>query len=98
MTQSGKGCSWQLSSVSSFATAGALALGIAFPFAKSTFAQSVITPDKNLGDENSEVIENYLGNPTEALTGGATRGSNLFHSFREFNVREGRSDSFLKSE
>jgi len=95
MTQSGKGCYWQLVLASSLITAGTLALGIVSSFANSAFAQSLITPDKNLGSENSQVIENYLGNPTEALTGGATRDNNLFHSFQEFNVREGRSALFL---
>ncbi|MFN6570717.1 filamentous hemagglutinin N-terminal domain-containing protein [Dendronalium sp. ChiSLP03b] len=95
MTQSGKGCSLRLSLAGSFATAGALALGIASCFTNSAFAQSLITPDTNLGTENSQVIENYLNNPAEALTGGATRGNNLFHSFQEFNVQEGRSAIFL---
>ncbi|MBH8553355.1 filamentous hemagglutinin N-terminal domain-containing protein [Nostocaceae cyanobacterium CENA357] len=95
MTQSGKGCSLQLGLANSLATAGALALSITSPCASSAFAQSVITPDQNLGTENSQVINNYLGNPTEALTGGATRGNNLFHSFQEFNVKEGRSAIFL---
>ncbi|MBH8563723.1 filamentous hemagglutinin N-terminal domain-containing protein [Nostoc sp. CENA67] len=95
MTQSGKGCSLQLGLASSLATAGALTLGITSFLANSAFAQSLITPDQNLGTENSQVIKNYLGNPTEALTGGATRGNNLFHSFQEFNVKEGRSALFL---
>ncbi|WP_193199379.1 filamentous hemagglutinin N-terminal domain-containing protein [Nostoc sp. MG11] len=95
MTQSGKGCYWQLVLASPLITAGALAFSIVSPFANSAFAQSLITPDNNLGTENSQVIENYLGNPNEALTGGATRDNNLFHSFQEFNVREGRSALFL---
>jgi filamentous hemagglutinin family protein len=95
MTQSAKGCSWQLSLVSYLATAGTLTFSIAFPFANSVFAQSAITADDSLGDERSQVIENYLGNPTEALTGGASRNNNLFHSFLEFNVKENRSAVFL---
>ncbi|WGV28318.1 filamentous hemagglutinin N-terminal domain-containing protein [Halotia branconii] len=94
MTKSGKGCFWQLVLANSLATAGVLAL-INSAFANSAFAQSVITPDQNLGTENSQVITNYLGNPTEALTGGAIRGNNLFHSFQEFNIKEGRSAIFL---
>ncbi|MBE9036108.1 two-partner secretion domain-containing protein [aff. Roholtiella sp. LEGE 12411] len=95
MTQSAKGCSWQLSLLSYLATAGTLTFSIAFPFANSVFAQSAITADDSLGDERSQVIENYLGNPTEALTGGASRDNNLFHSFLEFNVKENRSAVFL---
>lgn len=95
MTQSGEGCSLQLGLVNSLTTAGALAFGVTFFLANSAFAQSVIIPDQNLGTENSQVINNYQGNPTEALTGGATRGNNLFHSFQEFNVKEGRSALFL---
>ncbi|QSJ21032.1 filamentous hemagglutinin N-terminal domain-containing protein [Nostoc sp. UHCC 0702] len=65
------------------------------PFTNSAFAQSAITPDNTLGSESSQVINNYLDNSTEALTGGATRGNNLFHSFQEFNVSQGRSALFL---
>jgi filamentous hemagglutinin family protein len=56
------------------------------------FAQSVIVPDGTLGGERS-VVE---VRPTqERITGGAVRGTNLFHSFREFNVGAGRSTYFI---
>ncbi len=58
-------------------------------------AQSNIVPDSTLGNESSRVITNYQGDSTELLTGGATRGSNLFHSFKELNVSEGRKALFL---
>ena len=58
-------------------------------------AQSNIVPDSTLGNESSRVITNYQGDSTEFLTGGATRGSNLFHSFKELNVSEGRKALFL---
>ncbi|MBD6617227.1 filamentous hemagglutinin N-terminal domain-containing protein [Komarekiella sp. 'clone 1'] len=61
------------------------------------FAQSVIAPDNTLGAENSNVVTNFNlnGLPVELITGGATRGINLFHSFQEFNVSEGRGAYFL---
>jgi len=55
-------------------------------------AQAQLVPDKTLEPENSVVV------PVEALVdeiqGGAARGSNLFHSFLEFNVGHGRSVYF----
>ncbi|MEH2275562.1 MAG: filamentous hemagglutinin N-terminal domain-containing protein [Nostoc sp.] len=58
---------------------------------------SAIAPDNTLGVENSKVVTNFNlnGLPVEVITGGATRGINLFHSFREFNVSEGRGAYFL---
>jgi filamentous hemagglutinin family protein len=56
---------------------------------------SNIAPDDSLGGERSQVIENFTGNPTEAIGGGAVRGQNLFHSFSQFNVSEGRSAYFF---
>ncbi len=59
------------------------------------FAQSAIAPDNTLGAENSNVVTNFNGSPIEVITGGATRGINLFHSFREFNVSQGREAYFF---
>lgn len=64
-------------------------------FASQTLAQSNIVPDNTLGAESSVVIDNFQGLPIEIITGGATRGVNLFHSFREFNVSEGRGAFFF---
>ncbi len=62
----------------------------------SALAQSNIVPDNTLGvGENSQVIPNFNGLPIEAITGGAQRGQNLFHSFAEFNVAVGRGAYFL---
>jgi len=72
--------------VSSLAMGGAL---IAY-LGDGAFAQLV--PDTTLGSENSRVT---LMTPTiDQINGGATRGANLFHSFQEFNVGEGRSAYF----
>ncbi|MGB3615417.1 MAG: filamentous hemagglutinin N-terminal domain-containing protein, partial [Elainellaceae cyanobacterium] len=47
-----------------------------------------------LGDERSQVSENFIGLPIEIITGGAQRGQNLFHSFEEFNISAGRTAFF----
>jgi filamentous hemagglutinin family protein len=58
-----------------------------------TFAQ--IIPDRTLGSESSRTVSDTIDNlPIDRLTGGATRGSSLFHSFREFNIGEGRGAYF----
>lgn len=63
------------------------------------FAQSNIIPDDTLGSESSIVVPLDSGGlPIDAISGGATRGSNLFHSFKEFNVGEGRSSYFLNND
>ncbi|BAB73605.1 filamentous hemagglutinin N-terminal domain-containing protein [Anabaena sp. FACHB-709] len=95
MTQNGKGSSWQLNLAISLTSAGVIGISIASSVAQCAFAQSVIIPDQTLGNERSQVSENYNNNPTEAVTGGSVRGNNLFHSFQEFNVNEGRSALFV---
>ncbi|MDZ8105938.1 MAG: filamentous hemagglutinin N-terminal domain-containing protein [Nostoc sp. DedQUE12a] len=59
-----------------------------------TFAQSNIVPDNTLNIESSKVITNSDSLAEEIITGGAVRGVNLFHSFREFNVGEGQAVYF----
>jgi filamentous hemagglutinin family protein len=73
-----------------------LAIGsaIALP-SHSAFAQSNIVRDNTLGSESSQVIPNFGGRQVELIRGGARRGANLFHSFREFNVSEGRAAYFI---
>ncbi|BAY88995.1 filamentous hemagglutinin N-terminal domain-containing protein [Tolypothrix sp. PCC 7601] len=58
-------------------------------------AQSNLVPDNTLGSESSRVIFNFDGTPNEVIGGGAQRGQNLFHSFRELNVGENRGAYFL---
>jgi filamentous hemagglutinin family protein len=58
-------------------------------------AQAQIVPDDTLGGERSVVEENFQGTPNDVIRGGARRGVNLFHSFREFGVGEGRGAYFL---
>jgi large exoprotein involved in heme utilization and adhesion len=57
-------------------------------FATSEISLAQVTPD---GTVNTEV--NQSGNVSE-ITGGETRGSNLFHSFREFSIRTGNEAFF----
>ncbi|WP_017653886.1 filamentous hemagglutinin N-terminal domain-containing protein [Fortiea contorta] len=67
-------------------------------FTYQTLAQSApsnIQPDATLGAESSRILQNFQGLPVEVITGGATRGINLFHSLREFNVSEGRGAYFF---
>ncbi len=56
------------------------------------YASAQIVPDATLGGESSRVISGtvVLGNSRDRITGGAQRGANLFHSFREFNVNSGQ--------
>ncbi|MEG4815843.1 two-partner secretion domain-containing protein [Microcoleus sp. K5-D4] len=62
-------------------------------FSSKTFAQ--IIPDNTLGPESSRTVPDTINNiPSDRITGGATRGVNLFHSWREFNIREGRGAYF----
>ncbi|MBD2448598.1 filamentous hemagglutinin N-terminal domain-containing protein [Nostoc sp. FACHB-152] len=48
-----------------------------------------IIPDTTLGNESSHLI-NGTSNGTDLIEGGARRGSNLYHSFAEFNVNNGQ--------
>jgi filamentous hemagglutinin family protein len=47
-----------------------------------------LNPDDSLGAESSIVTPNVLiqGAPADLIEGGAVRGSNLFHSFIDFNI------------
>ena len=67
----------------------ALVLLLAIGVADAGKAQ--IIPDESLGSENSRVAPGTVkGQPADRIDGGAARGANLFHSFREFNVGEGQ--------
>ncbi|KAF3889846.1 MULTISPECIES: two-partner secretion domain-containing protein [Nostocales] len=52
-----------------------------------------INPDETLGSERSSLAPNVgirQGVRGDRIDGGAIRGSNLFHSFQEFNINEGQ--------
>src|SRR4028119_1690099 len=54
-----------------------------------------IIPDNTLGSESSRSVNDTINNlPSDRIEGGATRGSSLFHSLREFNIGEGRGAYF----
>jgi filamentous hemagglutinin family protein len=59
-----------------------------------------IIPDNSLGSENSVVVPNVNinGINSDRIDGGAIRGSNLFHSFQEFNIDNGRGAYFSNPE
>lgn len=54
--------------------------------------QAQIVPDGTLGAERSRVTP--INPTTERIDGGAIRGTNLFHSFQEFSIGEGRGAYF----
>ena len=54
-----------------------------FVDAQYNYAQAEIVPDKTLGNESSVITPLA---PFDRIDGGATRGTNLFHSFEKFNV------------
>jgi len=56
------------------------------------FAQ--ITPDDTLPTNSVVTPLDDLGFPVDRIDDGTIRGANLFHSFREFNVSEGRGAYF----
>lgn len=63
-------------------------------FSSPSFAQ--ITPDTTLGTESSVVTPNVTigGQKSDRIDGGAIRGTNLFHSFKDFNIDAGRGAYF----
>ncbi len=75
---------------------------VIFPLATLLFTfhtsiiRAQIIPDNTLGNESSVVTE--LENKIEQISGGATRGNNLFHSFLEFSIGEGASAYFASPE
>ncbi|HAX89189.1 MAG TPA: hypothetical protein DCY91_23740 [Cyanobacteria bacterium UBA11370] len=81
---------WQSFVVSSVAFVGVLSVGINQPI----LAQ--VIPDDTLGSEGSVVTPDLLIREilSDKIDGGAIRGANLFHSFTEFNVGEGRGVYF----
>jgi large exoprotein involved in heme utilization and adhesion len=56
--------------------------------------------DNTLGTENSIITPNVTINElfSDRVDGGAIRGRNLFHSFSELNVAEGRGIYFSNPE
>ncbi len=81
---------WQGKSKSCVALAGTLLI------AGSQGVVAQVIPDNTLGAESSVVTPNLniRGIDSDRIDGGATRGANLFHSFGDFSVGEGRGAYF----
>jgi filamentous hemagglutinin family protein len=69
-------------------------IGVLFSgaIALPTQAQNLVVPDATLGNEGS-IVESRTG--FDAIQGGATRGTGLFHSFSEFSVGDRAAVRFL---
>ncbi|MEH2124054.1 S-layer family protein [Nostoc sp.] len=78
---------WHSDLLEVFGIIGVLAQGI---FCSENHALAQITPDRTLGNNSSIITPNVniKGSAADRIDGGATRGTNLFHSFQEFNVGE----------
>ena len=61
---------------------------VLFPYSQ---ANAQLIPDNTLGIESSIVTPQTV---QTLIEGGATRGSNLFHSFSEFNINTGQQVYF----
>jgi len=74
----------------SWVAVGSAGILLGLAFSHDAFAQ--IEPDGTLGEEHSTVTPNVTinGDLADQIDGGATRGANLFHSFEQFNVRDGQ--------
>jgi len=60
----------------------------------STYAQ--VIPDETLGGNRSTVRGGAIDQlPSTLIEGGAVRGNNLFHSFRQFDVQNGQGAYFV---
>ena len=77
--------SWVISSL--------ILTGVTLYLENTTLAQ--IVPDNTLGTERSIVAP--INPQLDRIDGGATRGTNLFHSFSEFNINDGRTLEFSNS-
>jgi filamentous hemagglutinin family protein len=76
--------------------ASLLGMGGAIATEQISIAQSLIVPDNTLGEEKSRLTPNVeiRGRLSDRISGGARRGGNLFHSFEQFEVLEGRGAYF----
>ncbi|MEO1432862.1 MAG: filamentous hemagglutinin N-terminal domain-containing protein [Cyanobacteria bacterium J06633_8] len=72
-------------------------LSVFYITSKALAQQSNIIPDNTLGAESSRLNRNVPinGINADSIDGGALRDSNLFHSFREFNINDGKAAYFV---
>ncbi|MDZ8034786.1 filamentous hemagglutinin N-terminal domain-containing protein, partial [Nostoc sp. DedSLP04] len=82
-----KNRNWHSDLLEAISIIGVLAHGI---FSCENHALAQMTPDGTLGNNSSKVTPNVniKGSTADRIDGGAIRGTNLFHSFQEFNVGE----------
>ncbi|MBR8831727.1 MAG: hypothetical protein N5P05_002680 [Chroococcopsis gigantea SAG 12.99] len=75
-----------------------LCFGLLIVLASPLKAQ--VRPDSTLGGESSRITPNHTikGIRSDLIDGGAKRGANLFHSFAEFNIKEGGAIYFSNPE
>ncbi len=73
-------------------TIALLACTVGYPLAVSGIAWGQIIPDRTLGTESSRLVP--VDASRDRVDGGTVRGENLFHSFSEFNVGDGRIIEF----
>jgi filamentous hemagglutinin family protein len=73
---------------------GILVSGILFGWTTCAVAQRRPIADETLGNERSRITPLDPTAPIDLIEGGAQRGNNLFHSFREFHVEQGRGVYF----
>ena len=73
---------------------------IGVSFLASTSVNSQIIPDRTLGNEGSilSLEQTINGIPSHLIEGGTRRGGNLFHSFQQFNINEGKGAYFANPE
>jgi filamentous hemagglutinin family protein len=70
-------------------------LFVAIAHTISTSAAAQVVPDNTLGGEQSSITQETIrGIDSDRIGGGARRGDNLFHSFEQFDVLEGRGAYF----
>ncbi|OUL35949.1 S-layer family protein [Nostoc sp. 106C] len=86
MATSDRSCKWK------YYLASCLAMGGAIASCNAALAQ--IVPDRTLGSESSVVTPQTPDPSVDVISGGATRGANLFHSFEQFSVQTGRTAFF----
>ncbi|MEH2273037.1 MAG: filamentous hemagglutinin N-terminal domain-containing protein [Nostoc sp.] len=88
MTQNSSLWCWQLSLMSSLAVTGTFTLS-------EYCALAQIKEDGTLGTNSSIVRPSLInGQQTDQIDGGATHGTNLFHSFEQFSVLTGSTAYF----
>lgn len=75
---------------------GAISSDFLFFLSSTNRVLAQIVPDRTLGAESSivESDANINDIPSDRIEGGAIREKNLFHSFQEFSIREGRGAYF----